>query len=1387
MTKKIFAMFLAVLMVVSLLPTSVFAATCPGKDSNNHTVENCEWEVVKVTEPTCGFVGYTSYKCKTCGVVFVDSQVAATGEHNWVANDKDVAPTCGTAGSTGGQKCSVCGEVKNATVVPPVYKPGTACEWVDKTPTIDCTTGGEKVWECAACGAKKTEKVAKKAEHNWYKNGELNVKLVTPATAEANGLATVTCVDCGKVKEVVVFYDHDCVLVTVEGYAATCTTAGLEEHMECRYCGIKYNADGTKALTEKQIAALVKPAAHTFECPETCKVHANGKHVATCVDTVLHCAVCDKYLDVRGTVEHSYNDKNWKVEKEATCTQTGFATNTCEKCGYATTTRIEEALGHYSVTVTVPATCGSYGYTFTYCTRKDCKDGVEVKEEVDVTVSATKRVTSVSALNKGFYLEMNQTKLGTKLYFAGTTNDKDYQLATTHNIAEATKVYVEIVHPELDNAYYLYFFNAEGVKTYIEIYQYETDTYVSGSLKLTTEKPATYFKWVNVYTYMDKEVEKTVAVDNFVTSIYNEKNKTTYDYYLASKDSRDYISVFEARYAADRFGATPVVKDGKAAVNVLSYEVFKKAGFNATAHVLSEAEIIAATCTTAGLNLVTCEHCAYTAEVEVPATHDFVKLTGKITVDNKEIDAFVAVSCVEGYQYYKCACGEMKKEVYPAYGHKMGETVKFVPTHTATAGYDYIPCVYCDYTVKTTLRTWTDAQKHWDSYEAASKGHGNAVLSYVGVAQTGSCTAYGLDKYVCAGCGKNVLVKNSDQYGKTGEHVMSAADKALVVEATCTTKGGVPTYECVRCKAIVGNAAKGELNETPALGHDWKENKDYKAAKCESPVLGAYTHTCKRCDEKKLDGTEIIKTVVATNECTEYSYVYYNCHCGQEHMRSFITKLGHSYIVIDANKDGKETVEVDGQTIPAYVAPTCYSTGYYYQSCEFCGDLKKVELNTVEHENAAKEKFTDKCTDTVTDRHCVVCHKAAAIHATTGNAHDCSADLNKDKKADCLNICIIDKVCHPVVNTVLPSTCTTDAHSLVICGDCGKETVKFSNLGWNGHKPAEADKDANGEYIKYANYVYVEYTWTSVNVVDGAFEANTEKYLAKFAEYVPASYAADGFWKGYCVECKQDVTQVMPKLEGLGFELTAPEADFTFGSLVEIIVSVNGADTDVYGFNFAVSNEDMTFVGYELLNENFVLTVTDPTKADEYVLIAGFAANNASGKMQNISINGKTELVKLYYRVTEYVTAETEMVVNFVGANATVVEDGKAVAVATAPKTEPAIVTVRQFIDFNNDGVAHITDLYLAMSMITGEHADGKTYDVTVDMNKDGVVDLEDLSIAYNYAVGNYDLVDLFKMGISDAELEILGFGATKTCNNSACNTVLPEDAVYCHVCGNHQ
>ena len=103
MTKKIFAMFLAVLMVVSMLPTSVFAAGCPGK--GNHTALNCDNTVLGVTEPTCKVPGFTAYKCNDCGEEFHDNVTPATGAHTYV-DAPDKAPTCEEAGYTGAQICS---------------------------------------------------------------------------------------------------------------------------------------------------------------------------------------------------------------------------------------------------------------------------------------------------------------------------------------------------------------------------------------------------------------------------------------------------------------------------------------------------------------------------------------------------------------------------------------------------------------------------------------------------------------------------------------------------------------------------------------------------------------------------------------------------------------------------------------------------------------------------------------------------------------------------------------------------------------------------------------------------------------------------------------------------------------------------------------------------------------------------------------------------------------------------------------------------------------------------------------------------------------------------------------------------------------------------------
>ena len=269
MTKKIFAMFLAVLMVVSMLPTTVFAAaTCPGK--GEHTLENCTYTLVKVTAPTCGAMGFTTYKCDKCGETFAESWVPATGAHQWIDLPAQ-APTCAKPGYEAGQQCAVCGLPVPGKEIPQLDKNATECEWVDLTPYINCETGGVKKFECAYCGAT-WELEVKAGKHTW---DNANPKLVKPATLTENGVAEVTCTTCLEVKEVEVLFTHTHDHVNPADYIfvydqvdATCTTAGMKSYMQCRVCdAVNYQRDygsykswGWYQLTEAEWASL--PCGH---------------------------------------------------------------------------------------------------------------------------------------------------------------------------------------------------------------------------------------------------------------------------------------------------------------------------------------------------------------------------------------------------------------------------------------------------------------------------------------------------------------------------------------------------------------------------------------------------------------------------------------------------------------------------------------------------------------------------------------------------------------------------------------------------------------------------------------------------------------------------------------------------------------------------------------------------------------------------------------------------------------------------------------------------------------------------------------------------------------------------------------------------------------------
>ncbi len=1412
MTKKIFAMFLAVLMVVSMLPTSVFAAeaTCPGK--GNHTLENCSYTVDKVTDPTCGTMGFTVYKCNVCGEYFSESWVPATGEHTWTDLPAK-APTCALPGYEAGKQCSVCGKKVPGATIPQLDKDATECEWVDLTPTIDCTTGGTKKYECKVCGATYELVVEKKEAHNF---GEPVLK--TAATATANGKAVVTCKDCGFAKEVTVFFTHDCVWGVVPQVDETCTTNGTLAHKKCRVCG-ELRLNGKKVEAKD----LVIPAGHLFA------------EEPSCLDSFKYCLRCKK--DVPATGEHKLVEK---ATKAPTCTSVGYKLSECsvEGCNYVHYEPLA-ALGHLEHKVSVESTCKTYAYTFAVCLR-GCGNAVTLPDEsVHVDGIGIWYPVSYSA----FVMEMKQNNPDVQktLYFNGKMDEKqNYYLGTTENKAEAAQIYYEAVDG-VDGAIRMYFVK-EGVKTYIDIQK--VGTYVNPVL---TAEPTNYYTWnatAKVWTSVVDGDEYYLGNFNKGTNIRPSK----ISYITGDNAAKVDVSQFPVR----------MVETEVAPTNLLYIDIDYKSGLKPDNH-RPVTEYTAPTCLTDGSYFTYCYNhgCTWTETVVIPkGAHKWTNavaedLTSAGIAQPANGKLYVEETCTtDGYLYQKCVyCQTVEKKVLPKLGHDYDPDAAFDGTYGGdhkTNSYNYWECDRCQQHVTAGERPWVGLNHTWDTLAEAERWHGTLV--YRGVLHTtGDCNDLGLHMYYCADseCDARVVyVKISDEFGYTGGHsyltdvtitwtpvydkygnvivgegtVVDGIDTRFCVDPkcteenctgykapTCTEKGYEVSYKCTRCGKIHGLADEGHHNDIPANGHNMKANNNYKVSDCDEPNFKAYTYYCTDCTYKVYPTYRLGEGKEAT--CTTMSYTYYMCACGKEHIINFVGNFGH------------EMVEVDGTRVDS----TCATEGEYLTECLHCSYEKWETIATKPHVNAAGEKFTDKCTDTVTDRHCVECHKSNGLHGSTGAAHDCTADQNKDADGVQTCPCVIGKVCHYVVAKNMPSTCLQDAYTLLICGDCGdQKVIPWEDSKWNGHRPEnnienyEVLRDENGEIVydkdgqavvvkkdvpgpEYLpGYDYVEdYIWTRVDIIDGEFvNVESERYTAKFHEYVPATYTSDGYWTGYCEECKQVVTQIIPKLDGLGFKVNIENAngdkEYTYGSLVSVTLTADALKEYIGGFSFDLAFAgNMVYVGYEELNKaNFVLNVTTPEKVQENgenkIQIIGAAERDASGKMQNIEITENTQFIKLFFRVTGNYAQYLHF--DFTSASVTSVDVAKQ---TTTPvdfdlKWYNSIVT-RTFLDFNRNGVGNENDLFLAMSMLTGEHPLGKTYDVTLDIDQDGVVTPEELTIAYQYKVGNYDLEELLVMGISEEEVKLLGLNEVVKCNNSACQAIIDANATYCPHCGNHQ
>ena len=260
--------------------------------------ENHKYILLDSTKAGCTTLGYDRYLCTECGKIEKRDYVDSLG-HAWqgiVIRDA----TCEADGKLL-ELCSRCGQMKQTAT------PKGEHSYEVYTVAATCTSPGYTVRECSVCGDRHIEDITAALPHNYESH-------VIAATCENGGKTIHRCDGCGSsfVTDYTDALGHswdEGTLVT----NATCTGEGVMEY-RCTRCGYhRLDADPADG-------------------------HIPGAP-ATCTDPQL-CTRCGAVLEK--TLGHDY-----KSEVTApTCTEMGYTTNTCSRCGDTNKSNYTEPAGH---------------------------------------------------------------------------------------------------------------------------------------------------------------------------------------------------------------------------------------------------------------------------------------------------------------------------------------------------------------------------------------------------------------------------------------------------------------------------------------------------------------------------------------------------------------------------------------------------------------------------------------------------------------------------------------------------------------------------------------------------------------------------------------------------------------------------------------------------------------------------------------------------------------------------------------------------------------------------------------------------------------------------------------------------------------------------------
>lgn len=1121
---------------------TLFAAdaevTCPGADKV-HTKANCEYVAEEVVAPLCGKNGYTIYACTACHTHFVDDVTPALGGCSEFKVVAEVPATCAKAGVKAHKECVVCGakyigdKAYTDTELELQMIDHTWGEWEGEVAT--CEGKSTRVRKCTVCG--KEDKENKAAIGHKYVIKEITV--APDKTMAVPGKAIAICENCKAEHEVEVWAEHECdakdakgkylYLTLVKAKAATCTEEGIvADYYVCK-CGKILNANLVE-MTAKEIAENVI-----------------AKHPDRTTQTV-----------------------------EPTCTDYGFKTTVCTKCGEKIgDVEIIKPIGHNYLTYPADVKIPVEGETVVIHKKGEVVENYSIASEDTEQTTITKY-----CLNDNCSECVNKDEKAR----AHETADIEHSKGETVSFTDADNIRFDV---ELD----------EDVKAHIltTVVKAAGHTYVKGTTPADCGHGALTF-WYCTNEDCSLALAGTTTVDGKeYKTLVNGKNV-----HLVLNDKAHPITVAKT-------------KDGKEAVNANNHVVETPDTTKSKAPTCTENGYNVGTCycgkevqetvPALGHELVLrswdrylcsserdatlkCKNCNYTLKEKIPAiassdklnmtSKEFFKSVYTIKLSNGETKKlseydihrfFYSVlrteSCAHS-QLTQFTCGDCGK-VYTV-------DSEYVAPHTKPVGFGAEGYVYKISADGKLVERPASAEK-WVDKDGKEVAKGTKGAKLV-LAQN--------EAYFCKVCGEFV---DGGTVKAFGGHTVTTEVNEKGFAPTCETTGLKDNYyKCDVCDAYI--LKDGTSAVIKATGHDYVKVAGKKATCTEDGVKEHYTCANKGCNKvftydaktKKYveytgelviaaTGHKAVLWDASENDCTKTAYKYNYCSaCKAEWVEGYAAPKGHTMADVKV------------------VNPTCTTDGVSaHKKCKNCDYTEGKTIIPATGHRDKDGTFTD-------------CNRKGRTCLNNCN-------LGKDKKP----VAFTDNKHTPETKDVL-ATCTAAGYTMTVCTKCN-EVLKVENpVAALGHKMVldkvlvEATEVAEGKALYVCAHADCDYT--------------EEVVLPKLSD-LKLNITADN----------AVVAGATPIVESGKVKVTV-----SISSLDSDIWGTN--------FTVKYDAKMFSFDRAEVITENFLVNANALTKVVNKatvqtgdVKVLATAKNDEAGNPQNVKLAGTETLVELYFTV----------------------------------------------------------------------------------------------------------------------------------------------------------